>query len=911
MATGAGSGYARIVINAQNNTNTAFQQIQQSLNGLQNSLNNQSGWKSVAAGTAIATAGMAAFSIAIEKVKEAFIQMVSVQREFDKINNALITVTGSAENAAPVFDALVNFAKTSPYDLQQTANAFIRLTDYGLDPSEKALRAYGDMASAKSKDLMLLIEGVADATQNEFIRLREFGIKSKQEGDNVTFTYQNQSKTVKRTAKNISEYILEIASQYSGSSERLSKTLEGQMTALGDTYNQMLLSISQSGVGDVLKSAVSGLSDFLSSITDIFKSGEVNAYLDVIGESFSDLGKTISWISNDFILPILEFTFKVAIPWIFNNFLSGVTFLVSGVMLSFKQMGTFIGQVVANVSTVIDAVVGFAKKAFMVIQNPLSLNNWRDAAKGIGDTISQAQTNLNNNNKIAQKQYSDNYKKFKNDVIATDKAVEAASKKRAEYDKKQSGKTGDPLAKYKPGPIKDLKDDKDSKGAKKAAQEAEKLADVLAKAQIERAKILAKQELDILTQSFNDKKISAQKYYEEKTRLETDALNKEIEAQQSVVDRKKGSERVKAELELFKIEKQREDIIRNNSEEKTKYLNDLKKEIEDIDVTILEKTGQYAKAEALKATQQFKELRQKVLMDGTPEQKSSLFSAEELSAAEAKFAGITKEVELQRQSLELTRQEIENGSKSYSEYYSNLQNDIVKTRDEAIKMYEAMLQSQDVLKNPELTNKIREQVIELKGVKNAGEEAFDKLKDAVNENLEDSINGLLDGTVKLNDAFKSLGKTILQSLSQSLSKNIAGGLSDMIFGKKTEGGGTSGGFDFSSITKLFGGSSGGTSGGFDWSSMAKTASDFFGGFYANGGSVDGRPIMVGEQGPEMFIPRVSGSIIPSSRMNQMGSNGNVVNMTVVTKDAQSFKQNQGKISAGLYRGMSASSRRNS
>ena len=57
MATGAGSGYARIVINAQNNTNPAFQQIQQSLNQMQSQLSNQSGWKSVAAGAAIASAG--------------------------------------------------------------------------------------------------------------------------------------------------------------------------------------------------------------------------------------------------------------------------------------------------------------------------------------------------------------------------------------------------------------------------------------------------------------------------------------------------------------------------------------------------------------------------------------------------------------------------------------------------------------------------------------------------------------------------------------------------------------------------------------------------------------------------------------------------------------------------------------
>lgn len=910
MATGAGSGYARIVINAQNNTNPAFQQIQQSLNQMQSQLANQSGWKSVAAGAAIASAGMAVLGVAIEKAKEAFVQMVSVQREFDKLNNSLITATGSTENAKLAFEELQNFAKTTPYDLQQTVDAFIKLKDLGLDPSEKALRAYGDMAAAKGKTLSQLIEAVADASTFEFERLKEFGIKSKQEGDKVSFTFRGQTTEVKKSATDIQNYLLKVADSYAGTSDRLTNTLDGQLSALDDTYKNLLLTISGSGFNDGMKNIVSSLSDFISEVTDMFASGQIQAYFSVLTESFSDNSKVIAYIFNDFLLPIIDFVFTKAIPEIFNDFISGLTFISSGAYTIIKQMTVFIAQSIANVTAVIDGFVGVAKNAWKVVQNPINLDAWKSAASGINATIKQASTNLSNNGKIAQQQYSENYKKFKNDVIATDKAVEAASKKRAEFDKKQSSRKKYDLGSgYIPSPSS--KDNNKDKGAKKAAQEADKLADALAKASIERAKLLAKQELDILTKAFNDKKLSAQKYYEERTKLETDALNKEIEAQKSVVSRKTGAEKVNAELALFKLEKQREDIIRNNNEEKTKYLETLKKEIDEIDISLLEKTGQYAKAEAIKATNQFKELKQKVLLDGTPEQKQSIFKVEELAQAEAKFAGITKEVDLQRQSLELTRQEIDNGSKSYSEYYSNLQNDIVKTRDEAIKMYEALLQSQTVLENPELSNKIREQVIELKGMGNEGEEVFKNLKSAVKEDLEKSMNGLLDGTMKVNDAFKSLGKTIIQSLGQSLSKNIAEGVTNMFFGGGK--GSSSGGFDFSSISKVFSGFSGGagsSGGGFDWSSMATSIGSWFGGAFASGGSVDGRPILVGEQGPEMFVPRIPGSIIPSSRVNQMGNGGSTINMTVVTQDAQSFKQNQGKITAGMYRGMAASNKRN-
>jgi hypothetical protein len=51
------------------------------------------------------------------------------------------------------------------------------------------------------------------------------------------------------------------------------------------------------------------------------------------------------------------------------------------------------------------------------------------------------------------------------------------------------------------------------------------------------------------------------------------------------------------------------------------------------------------------------------------------------------------------------------------------------------------------------------------------------------------------------------------------------------------------------------------------------------GFRANGGPVSiGNPFIVGERGPEIFIPNVSGSIIPNNEMNN--NNQSVINITV-------------------------------
>ena len=64
-------------------------------------------------------------------------KLIEVAREFDVINASLVTMTGSTEAAQEAFGQIQEFAKTTPYDLAQVANAFVKLKAMGLDPSEE------------------------------------------------------------------------------------------------------------------------------------------------------------------------------------------------------------------------------------------------------------------------------------------------------------------------------------------------------------------------------------------------------------------------------------------------------------------------------------------------------------------------------------------------------------------------------------------------------------------------------------------------------------------------------------------------------------------------------------------------------------------------------------------------------
>lgn len=64
-----------------------------------------------------------------------------------------------------------------------------------------------------------------------------------------------------------------------------------------------------------------------------------------------------------------------------------------------------------------------------------------------------------------------------------------------------------------------------------------------------------------------------------------------------------------------------------------------------------------------------------------------------------------------------------------------------------------------------------------------------------------------------------------------------------------------------------------------------------GGYFADGGDPPvGKVSVVGERGPELFIPRTAGTIVPNHALSSMGSTTNVTNNYINAIDAKSFEQ---------------------
>ena len=147
-------------------------------------------------------------------------------------------------------------------------------------------------------------------------------------------------------------------------------------------------------------------------------------------------------------------------------------------------------------------------------------------------------------------------------------------------------------------------------------------------------------------------------------------------------------------------------------------------------------------------------------------------------------------------------------------------------------------------------NRIAETVKQNRALKEQAEiaksiqDAFKNMASTIQNDIKDGIRGLIKGTSTLGDLVNNVADRFLDmALNQALLGNVGG--------ESVTGG----------LFKFLG--------------------------FANGGRPPvGKPSIVGEKGPELFVPRSSGSIIPNNKLGGGGTNNVVVNVDASGSDVQ-------------------------
>ena len=226
---------------------------------------------------------------------------VETASKFEDLESTLATIEGSSQKARESFEWVKEFTSSTPYQLDQVAESFVKLRAYGIDPIGGALQTLGDTASGMDKSLEQAVEALADARLGEYERLKEFAISARTKGETVTFALGTETRSVdKGSPEAIQSALLGLMEgKFGGGMEAKMKLFSGLASNLGDKWTEFQDMVMDAGPFELLKDRMSGV---LARVNAMAASGELEALADRIGQSLVSAFETFE---RD-VLPVLR-----------------------------------------------------------------------------------------------------------------------------------------------------------------------------------------------------------------------------------------------------------------------------------------------------------------------------------------------------------------------------------------------------------------------------------------------------------------------------------------------------------------------------------------------------------------------------------------------------------------------------
>jgi hypothetical protein len=192
--------------------------------------------------------------LGFEAAKEGIEKTIEATVGLEKIQARLTGVTGGVAEAKEAFEVLEEISEKTIFTEDQMANAFLKLANLGLDPSERALKAFSNIASATGVDIESLTETTVSASMGMFRGLKAFGVQAEAVGNSLKMTFRGTTTTIANSSSAIQNYIVQIGEkQFAGAAERQFETMEGGIKGLKEAWEKFYRTIGQSSIGDAIK----------------------------------------------------------------------------------------------------------------------------------------------------------------------------------------------------------------------------------------------------------------------------------------------------------------------------------------------------------------------------------------------------------------------------------------------------------------------------------------------------------------------------------------------------------------------------------------------------------------------------------------------------------------------------------
>lgn len=156
----------------------------------------------------------------------------------------LQTTLGSQQKVNQALSMLSDFAKKTPYDLNEAIDAFTRLQAYGLNPTLERMKTIGDFAASMGRSFTDAVEAVADAVNGRFERMTQFGL-SKEAVQAFGKNIVNAKGQITNYAAFQDALFRAMAARSGGAMDRLSQTISGKWSNIKDDFFRIAAAIGK------------------------------------------------------------------------------------------------------------------------------------------------------------------------------------------------------------------------------------------------------------------------------------------------------------------------------------------------------------------------------------------------------------------------------------------------------------------------------------------------------------------------------------------------------------------------------------------------------------------------------------------------------------------------------------------
>lgn len=195
--------------------------------------------------------------------------LVSSSSDMEGFRIQLEVATGSVEKANAVFDRTRKMAAETPFEFPELVEGAANLEALGM-ASEKWMPVIADTAAGTNKSIDQTVQAVLDASSGEFERLKEFGIRTKVEGDKVKFSFMQNGKEMvieaQNTQEGISSALMGIWDQkYDGAMEKFATSFQGRFSTLVDNIRMRAQDMFQP-VFEQLSAGIGRVNEFFDQV---------------------------------------------------------------------------------------------------------------------------------------------------------------------------------------------------------------------------------------------------------------------------------------------------------------------------------------------------------------------------------------------------------------------------------------------------------------------------------------------------------------------------------------------------------------------------------------------------------------------------------------------------------------------